>query len=58
MTSITNLFFNLVYVIFYGNWSSEQSQQDQNTFLNFVDNISTSPWFSFCKKLKKRNNPK
>ncbi|CAO3627775.1 unnamed protein product [Mucor hiemalis] len=44
-----------VYVIFYGNWSSTQSKQDQATFLNFVDNISTSPWFSLFKQYTDAN---
>ncbi|CAO3672249.1 unnamed protein product [Umbelopsis ramanniana] len=34
-----------VYLIFYGDWSSEQSQHDQTTFMNFASNISSSSWF-------------
>ncbi|KAI8376650.1 phosphate-induced protein 1 [Choanephora cucurbitarum] len=33
------------YIIFYGNWSSSQLQQEQQTFMKFVDKISLSPWF-------------
>ncbi|GAA5806356.1 hypothetical protein HPULCUR_011889 [Helicostylum pulchrum] len=39
-----------VYIIFYGNWSSAESQQEQTTFMHFVDNISLSPWFSLLKQ--------
>ncbi|KAI9281985.1 phosphate-induced protein 1 [Sporodiniella umbellata] len=34
-----------VYIVFYGNWTSPQLQQEQALFMNFVEHISTSPWF-------------
>ncbi|CAM0140860.1 hypothetical protein VKS41_006970 [Umbelopsis sp. WA50703] len=34
-----------VYLIFYGDWTSQQAQTDQITFMNFVGNISDSTWF-------------
>ncbi|KAG0740425.1 hypothetical protein G6F57_008807 [Rhizopus arrhizus] len=39
-----------VYIIFYGNWSSTQQQQEQVTFMNFVENISISPWFKILNQ--------
>ncbi|KAG2200623.1 hypothetical protein INT47_007367 [Mucor saturninus] len=39
-----------VYIIFYGNWSSTQSQQEQTTFMHFIDHISISPWFNLLKQ--------
>ena len=39
----------IVYLIFYGDWSSEQSQHDQITFMNFASNISSSSWFKTRK---------
>ncbi|KAI8967892.1 phosphate-induced protein 1 [Mycotypha africana] len=39
-----------VYIIFYGNWSAPQNQQEQNIFMQFIDNISTSSWFNLLKQ--------
>ncbi|CEG67755.1 hypothetical protein RMATCC62417_04140 [Rhizopus microsporus] len=39
-----------VYIIFYGNWSSPQAQQEQATFMHFVENISISPWFKLLNQ--------
>ncbi|KAI9470933.1 MAG: phosphate-induced protein 1, partial [Benjaminiella poitrasii] len=44
-----------VYIIFYGNWTSEQSIQEQNIFMKFIDNISYSPWFSLLKQYTDSN---
>lgn len=44
---LTHLF--IVYIIFYGNWSSTEAQQEQTIFMNFIDNISASPWFNLCR---------
>ncbi|KAI8344423.1 phosphate-induced protein 1 [Chlamydoabsidia padenii] len=45
LTSFVN-----AYVIFYGDWSSANSTSDQNTFLGFVDGISSTNWFSILKE--------
>ena len=44
-----------VYIIFYGNWSSTESQQEQTVFMNFIDNISSSPWFNLLKQYTDNN---
>ncbi|KAI8054946.1 phosphate-induced protein 1 [Gilbertella persicaria] len=44
-----------VYIIFYGNWSSTQLQQDQQTFMKFVDTISLSPWFKTLNQYSDSN---
>ncbi|KAL9549229.1 hypothetical protein MBANPS3_005312 [Mucor bainieri] len=44
-----------VYIIFYGNWSSTEAQQEQTVFMNFIDNISSSPWFNLLKQYTDNN---
>ncbi|CAO3699523.1 unnamed protein product [Rhizopus stolonifer] len=34
-----------VYIIFYGDWTSTQAEQEQHIFMHFIENISNSPWF-------------
>ncbi|CAO3626629.1 unnamed protein product [Cunninghamella blakesleeana] len=34
------------YVIFYGDWTSSNAATDQKTFLNFIDDVYSTSWFS------------
>ncbi|KAL1933685.1 hypothetical protein VTP01DRAFT_7775 [Rhizomucor pusillus] len=47
-----------VYIIFYGDWTSSESQAEQTTFMNFVDNVSSTPWFSTFKEYTDSNGNK
>ncbi|KAI7857731.1 phosphate-induced protein 1 [Circinella umbellata] len=37
-----------VYIVFYGNWT--QSQDEQTTFMNFIDGVSSTQWFTTLKQ--------
>ncbi|KAI9029710.1 phosphate-induced protein 1 [Phycomyces nitens] len=39
-----------VYLIFYGDWSSPEAQNDQSVFMSFVDRLSSTSWFSTLKQ--------
>ncbi|CDS14102.1 hypothetical protein LRAMOSA06272 [Lichtheimia ramosa] len=39
-----------VYIVFYGNWSSSESQTEQTTFMNFVNGVSSTSWFTTLKE--------
>ncbi|KAF7728342.1 hypothetical protein EC973_006283 [Apophysomyces ossiformis] len=39
-----------VYLIFYGNWTSSNAASEQSIFMNFVDKVSTTPWFNTFKE--------
>ncbi|KAI9316861.1 phosphate-induced protein 1 [Dichotomocladium elegans] len=39
-----------VYIVFYGNWSSSNSQAEQTIFMNFIDGVSSTGWFSTLKE--------
>ncbi|KAI8064407.1 phosphate-induced protein 1 [Gongronella butleri] len=43
------------YVVFYGNWTSDDMVQQQTTFLNFIDGISSTSWFSILGQYKDAN---
>ncbi|KAI8086153.1 phosphate-induced protein 1 [Halteromyces radiatus] len=50
LTSFVN-----AYVIFYGDWSSSNATTDQKTFLGFLDDVSTTSWFSILKEYTDSN---
>ncbi|KAI7870923.1 phosphate-induced protein 1 [Spinellus fusiger] len=39
-----------VYLIFYGDWASPESQAEQKTFMNFVEHVSSTSWYSTFKE--------
>ncbi|KAI9033955.1 phosphate-induced protein 1 [Phycomyces nitens] len=41
-----------VYVIFYGNWTLDHSTREQTTLLNFIGNVSSTPWFKQLQAYK------
>ena len=45
---------SLVYIIFYGDWTS--SQDEQTTFMNFIDGVSSTGWFNTRKYFNSTNN--
>ncbi|KAI8393491.1 phosphate-induced protein 1 [Radiomyces spectabilis] len=44
-----------VYLIFYGEWNSTEAKTDQSIIMNFLDRVSTAPWFSTLKKYPDSN---
>ncbi|KAI8981469.1 phosphate-induced protein 1 [Pilobolus umbonatus] len=44
-----------VYIVFYGNWTTPQLKSEQTIFMDFVDTISTSPWFNTLKQYTDNN---
>ncbi|CAO3618515.1 unnamed protein product [Cunninghamella echinulata] len=45
------------YVIFYGDWSSENGTTDQKTFLNFIDGVYSTSWFSILDQYSDNSGP-